>query len=420
MAELIGLIASIGTIASAAFTAAKTISDLADELDSAGRYVKAISTDTKAVALILHEMKRRFDRSTKITQQTFEVANEIADLCKADLDDIKLFLLQLLPAGGGNMRLAQKAKWIFVKSKISMRRSSLNSLKLTIALFLHTLDFVEGDLLNEDFTKDEIKNLVTESKNTKSDFLAAERTDQALAQVYTTALLSGLATHTDNDDGMDTMDATVQLLDYDDKSQEEGTLALKDSNDQSDDTMNLLRTAKTSQLDNQLSDFQVIESLSDDHYLYIARHIHTHKTVTSFALVVLDGRHEQEPLNRNPPSEATVQSNEPRELSTNDPQGVDPHSSECFSAYDGASRPSPADERSSQWDESESSYSSIDVERASRVSIDDHSAILVDGVNRSDQGMSHARQSGDRRPKRAGGNTRGASGSHVCPEASVH
>ncbi|KAF2967438.1 hypothetical protein GQX73_g6174 [Xylaria multiplex] len=372
MAELIGLIASIGTIASAAFTVAKSISDLADELGSAGRYVKAISTDTKAVALILHEMKRRLDRSTKITQHIFEVANEIADLCKADLDDIKLVLLQLLPAGGGNMR---------------------------------------------DFTKDEIKNLVTESKNTKSDFLVAERTDQALAQVYTKALLSDPATHTNNDD-VDTIDVTVQLLDYGDKSQEEGTLALKDNDEQSSETMNLLRTAKTSQLGDQLSEFPVIESLSDDHYLYIARHIHTQKTVTSFALIVLGGRREQGLLSRNHPSEAKTGPNELQELSIY--QGIDPRLSERFPAYNGEGRLSAADERSSRWDESESSRSSIDAERISGASAGGRGTMLVDEVNHYSRGMSHDRQSGDRRPKRAGVNTQETSESHVSPESPDH
>lgn len=149
MAELVGLIASIGTIASAGFAVAKAVSNLADELGSAGRHVKAISIDTKAVALVLHEVKQRLNRSTRITQQTFDVANEIVDLCRADLDDTKQFLLPTLPAGNENMGIAQKVKWIFVKGKISLRRSSLNSLKLTLTLFLHTLDFIEGDLLDE-------------------------------------------------------------------------------------------------------------------------------------------------------------------------------------------------------------------------------------------------------------------------------
>lgn len=149
MAELIGLIASIGTIASAGFAVAKAISDLADELGTAGQNIKLISVDTKAVALILHEMKRRLDKSTRRAQQTIDVALEIVDLCKSDLESIKQFLIPVLSTGGDKMSMVQRARWIFVKAKISTKRVSLNSLKLTINLFIHTLDFIEGDLLDE-------------------------------------------------------------------------------------------------------------------------------------------------------------------------------------------------------------------------------------------------------------------------------
>jgi hypothetical protein len=149
MAGLIGLVAAVGSIASEGFAVAQAISDLADQLGSAGRNIKLISVDTKAVAIILHEMKRRLDKSTRITQQTLDVACEIVDLCKADLESIKQFLLPESPAGGDKMNRVQRAKWILAKARISLKRTSLNSLKLTITLFMHTLDFIEGDLLNE-------------------------------------------------------------------------------------------------------------------------------------------------------------------------------------------------------------------------------------------------------------------------------
>ncbi|TGJ82239.1 hypothetical protein E0Z10_g6515 [Xylaria hypoxylon] len=422
MAEMIGLIASIGTIASAGFAVAKAISDLADELGSAGRYVKAISTDTKAVALILHEMKRRSDRSTKITQQTFDVANDIVNLCKADLDNIKQFLLPVVPAVREKMIMAQKTRWILAKSKIAAKRSSLDSLKLTITLFLHTLDFIEGDLLNEDYTKDEIQNMVAESKNTKSVFLATERTDQTLEKAYAIALTSSAATQADGDGIADT-DGAIRLLHYGDQFQEQGTPILKGRNDQEDDAnaIKFLQTNNTSQLSNQLSDFQMIESLSDDHFLHIAWHVRTQITVASYALVVFDGRHEKEGLTSNGPfDEARVRSNESREPATNDPQEVNPHLSEDFPAYDGTSYTSTVNERSSQWDESESGFSSTDAERVSVTATNADSATHVNERNHSDRGMRHTRQSGDRRPTTARADTQGTSKHRTVPEAFDH
>ncbi|KAI0098720.1 hypothetical protein GGR51DRAFT_537673 [Nemania sp. FL0031] len=328
MAELIGLVTSIGTVASAGFAVAKTISTLADELGSAAQHVRAISTDTKAVAIVLHELKRRLDTSTVITRQIFDVASEIADLCRADIDQIKEFLLPLLPAGGRNMSVSQKAKWLFAKSKISMRRSSLNSLKLTITLFLHTLDFIEGDLIDEEYMRDKIEAMVAESKNTKSAFLAAERTDQMLEKIYTTVLSSSdtaiASNSTTNAD-----DVSMQLLDCGDQLREEGTFVLKGGNDQEGDTslMNLVRSAMTSQLDNPRSNFEMIEDLSDDHFLQIAHHIRTQKVVTSYALVVLDGRHEKKSLKRDVP---TSESNQAREPPADDSEGSNFHPKEGF------------------------------------------------------------------------------------------
>ncbi|KAI1124675.1 hypothetical protein F5Y10DRAFT_284827 [Nemania abortiva] len=418
MAELIGLIASIGTIASAGFAIAKTISTLADDLGSAAHHARAISTDTKAVAMVLHELKRRLDRPSSITRQTFDIANEIADLCKADIDQIKEFLLPMLPAGGRNMSVSQKAKWRFFKSKIEMRRSSLDSLKLTVTLFLHTLDFIEGDLIDEEYMRDEIEAMVAKSKNTKSAFLAAERIDQMSERVYNEDPSSSDITSA-TDDTMNTVDVSVQLLDYSHQLREEGTLVLKGGNDREGDrsAMKLLHSAMASQLDSPSSDFQMIENMSDDHFIQIAHHIRTQKRVTSYALVVLDGRQEKDGVNRHvPANEAEEQSNQSQEPSTNSPQGINLHRRENIRTEDETSVTGTVDEWPLQRDKSRTGFGDARVGSASTIATDGGSETHVDIRSNSYQGMRDNRGLSDHRQTRAGIDTRETSDRHPTPE----
>ncbi|KAI1504536.1 hypothetical protein F5X99DRAFT_371334 [Biscogniauxia marginata] len=315
MAELVGLVASIGGIASAGLAVAKTIATLADELGSAGTQIKAISTDTKAVALILHELRRRLNKSTKINRQAFEVANEIADLCKVDIDNIKQCLLPISPSDNEKMDIAKKARWLLAKSKIAMRRTSLDSLKLTLTLFLHTLDFIEGDVIDEGYIQDEVEELVTQSKNTKTRFLNAERTDQYLEKVYDSAQFFGQLGNKSNNDEYG-MGDTQKLLHCNTERNIEEELAMvlrripvNDYQDSETGVLDSLQTTEDQMSKRKPSEFDIMESLPDDHFLRIAQHIRTQKVVTSYALVVL----EQSPYKDVSTTTATATSNSPLE-----------------------------------------------------------------------------------------------------------
>ncbi|KAM0402771.1 hypothetical protein ACHAPZ_004262 [Fusarium culmorum] len=151
MAELIGLVASIGTITAARFKAAKAIFTIASELGAAGTEMSGIATDLKAISLILNELKKRLNKAENITVEFVDVAYEIVALCKTDIEGVECFLAPLNSPSGQKLKLNDKVKWLFGKAKVSSRRASLDSLKLTLSLFLHTLDFIEnGDDGSED------------------------------------------------------------------------------------------------------------------------------------------------------------------------------------------------------------------------------------------------------------------------------
>ncbi|KAI0973432.1 hypothetical protein F4678DRAFT_426700 [Xylaria arbuscula] len=300
MAELVGLIASIGTIASGAISLAKALSAFADDMGSVGTQIRAISVDTKAVAWILHELKRRLDRATKINQQSLQVARDIADLCRLNINKIKEHLLPILPTSNGNISIAQKARWVFAKSKISTRKTALDSLKLTLTLFLHTLDFVEGDVVDEDSMREEIDDIIVMTKSTKTSFLNAARTDQMIREACEIADACTAKETGEDSANHEAVDNALKLLHSNIDSYQDGsalivatcasTLGSKGSKTTATPTD--LSEPQSSQRSNQSVEFQIIESLSDDSFLEIAQHIRTQKDVANYALIVLEGKHD--------------------------------------------------------------------------------------------------------------------------------
>ncbi|GKU21572.1 unnamed protein product [Fusarium langsethiae] len=88
MAEIVGLIASIGAITSAGFKTARAISTIASDLGAVGAEISGIATDLKAISLILNELKKRLSKADNIT---VEVSNLVVEtqLTKTALLDAK-------------------------------------------------------------------------------------------------------------------------------------------------------------------------------------------------------------------------------------------------------------------------------------------------------------------------------------------
>lgn len=144
MAEIVGLVASIITLVELGFTISKGISSVANEFGSASVHIKVIATDTRAVALILRDLQKRLERQRTVAAEVRDVAIEIVTLCRTDIEDIGDFLKSLQPQQGERVRFTQKLRWIVGKSKIMTKRSSLDSLKSTLNLYMHSIEFIES------------------------------------------------------------------------------------------------------------------------------------------------------------------------------------------------------------------------------------------------------------------------------------
>jgi hypothetical protein len=183
MAEIIGLTASIGAITSAGLKTARAISTIASDLGGAGAEISGIATDLRAVSLTLNKIKKHLSKADNIPVEVVDAAYEIVALCKTDIEGVEKILIPLTSPLGQNLKLKNKVKWLFEKAKVSSRRASLDSLKLTLSLFLLTVDFIEnGDEGSDDVAdciKGEVSNLVVKTQSTKTALLNAERLDTA-------------------------------------------------------------------------------------------------------------------------------------------------------------------------------------------------------------------------------------------------
>ncbi|KAL3605343.1 hypothetical protein FPOAC2_00286 [Fusarium poae] len=266
MAEVIGLVASIGTITAAGFKAAKAISTITSELGTAGAEISGIATDLKAVSLILNELKKRLNKADNLSVEVLDVAYEITALCKTDIEGVERFLVPLTSPFGQSLKLKDKVKWLFEKAKVSSRRASLDSLKLTLGLFLHTLDFIEnGDEGSEDVAehiKEEVRNLVVETQYTKTALLDAERLDTTFRSEYENSL---------------TPSSQIENGEY--KPEDSALVSRSSMYDQ--DQMQLTR--RQSQTDSAV----FLETMSDDDFIEISEHLRLQKVVRELAVKIV-------------------------------------------------------------------------------------------------------------------------------------
>lgn len=146
MTELVGLLSAIMSLVQVGYKVAKTLSDCADDIGTAQHQIDLVATDTRVVCRILLELKIRLKNTKQLKGDILTHAQAIVALCQKVILEIQECLLPLIPQIGKGLDILQRARWLFAKSKITTRRASLDSLKLTLNLFLHAVDFSRGDV----------------------------------------------------------------------------------------------------------------------------------------------------------------------------------------------------------------------------------------------------------------------------------
>lgn len=69
-------------------------------------------------------------------------------LCTSEIEDMETHLMALFRSDEGRKtELKQRAKRLFAKFKVSTTKAPLDSMKITLGLLLHTMEYMEGDVV---------------------------------------------------------------------------------------------------------------------------------------------------------------------------------------------------------------------------------------------------------------------------------
>ncbi|KAK4108965.1 hypothetical protein N656DRAFT_368004 [Canariomyces notabilis] len=146
MAEIVGLITAIGTIVASGFKITRAIGAIHDDLGAATASIKAIAADTSFVTMVLGQIRDTISANRVTDSDTLKILGEIVSRCRTDIEEIESLVLPLLTnvKSGGSLSKRRRIRWLFAKSKICSQLAALGSLKLTLSLFIHTMQLSDG------------------------------------------------------------------------------------------------------------------------------------------------------------------------------------------------------------------------------------------------------------------------------------
>lgn len=145
MAEVVGLVSAISGIAATGFALARSISAIAEEVGSVGPQLRALATHTQAVAWILDELRIRLKGTSTVDRTARKVISKIVRQCRVEMDDVKKCMEPLLAKKGKRISTWQRIKWLLAKPKLVTKMVALDSLKLTLTMYICTIRFMDGD-----------------------------------------------------------------------------------------------------------------------------------------------------------------------------------------------------------------------------------------------------------------------------------
>ncbi|KAI9708527.1 MAG: hypothetical protein M1820_003989 [Bogoriella megaspora] len=279
MAEVVGLVASILTLAETGFKISRSLLRIADDFGYAGSQLKAIGVEVRALSFVLQELRRRLQRLPVGSQEAVNVAVEVVALAKTDVNGIEDLLESLRPYGGQTLSLKMKFKWTFwKKSKFNLKRASLESLKLTLTMLMHTLDCIESGEVNE-YVQEEVNALVDTSKDTFKTLVQANFTDLK---------------HERNSDSSETLlDALPRrLLEYSTIPNVDDEVVLSLSTSPSalapsqSRVFSKARRSSSAQSDSE-TEWNAMREMTEDDFLSIAEHLRVQRCVVRFASDVM-------------------------------------------------------------------------------------------------------------------------------------
>lgn len=156
MAE-IGLIASVLAVAGAGFTVAKSLFSLANTIGGAGAEVRVFATDTAMFSQTLEHLGEKLRAMHSPSGPVLRTAEDLADVCKRTLEPLREQLESLEPllercrnSERVMYQFALRVRWAFKhRSKVLFYRRTLDSLKMTLACLLGSMNLVADESKRE-------------------------------------------------------------------------------------------------------------------------------------------------------------------------------------------------------------------------------------------------------------------------------
>jgi hypothetical protein len=148
MAE-IGIIASIVGVTAIGAKVSLCLYKFADGVGSAGEDVRRVAVEVSLFCSVLKQLGSTLRRAkaARYSLSALASADQILEECQrvfAEIGDITDGLQRHGPTTGEtSINLASRVKWTFKRSRVSVLRSTLESMKATLHLMLTTLDFAE-------------------------------------------------------------------------------------------------------------------------------------------------------------------------------------------------------------------------------------------------------------------------------------
>ena len=148
MAEAVGLAASVLSVAQIAWTVAKGLHDLADEVGSAGEAVRIFANDfslfvenIKKLGELLEGLPPTSRQAESATEDLLEVALEqVVHPFQVLLRDLQPLLVRWHDSPSRMKQLGIRLQWAFsYKSKVLFFHGALNALKSNVSLLLQTM-----------------------------------------------------------------------------------------------------------------------------------------------------------------------------------------------------------------------------------------------------------------------------------------
>ena len=141
----IEVIASIIALAGAGVQVSLALFDLADRIGSAGEEVRLVAIELTLFSNVLEAVRAALDDREKnnCTPAAYQLIEQVVQHCATVVNDIKSIASSLNGEDRGDifpsLDWTDRVKWTFKKSKVQLKRQTLESCKSTLHLLLTTM-----------------------------------------------------------------------------------------------------------------------------------------------------------------------------------------------------------------------------------------------------------------------------------------